>query len=146
MVAPCSGALAVALLHVPPIRLNLLGYTGSKGCIRALHSLAKAMLMRKPGDRRPDDDDDDDDDELDDDELERNLIGELFFEYKKLRDPIRRRAQEGELTVDDEEDPSEVIQLAEVLSLQATAGLTVHPPLLSPRLVLAAVTDGAAAW
>ena len=122
MIAPCSGGLATALLLVPAVRANLLAYTGSNGFQLALQSLAKAILKRPSGLSL-------------DEEVEAAHVHELFLEYKKLRDPIRTSLDEGPLTVDDDEDPSEVVLLAEVLSLQATAGLQVHS-LSSPRLAL----------
>ena len=68
-------------------------------------------------------------------EVEAALVLELFREYKALRDPIRTSLDKGTLTVHADEDPWEVVLLANVLSLQATAGLQVHS-LSSPRLAL----------
>jgi hypothetical protein len=122
MVAPCAGSLAAAFLLVGPIQVNLLGYTGSNGFLRELRSLAKTILTRPAGCTL-------------EEKLERQLMLNLFLEYKTLRDPIRRRGGHGPLTLVDDEDPTEVLVKAEVLSLEATAGLQVHP-LSSPRLVL----------
>ena len=126
MVAPCAGSLAAALLLVKPIQVNLLGYTGSNSFLRELNSLVKTIVTRRhwripQAQVYPFDFD--------------HLMFNLFREYKKLRDPIRIQGGEAELTEQDDEDPSEVLLLAEVLSLEATDGLQVHP-LSSPRLVL----------
>ena len=117
MVAPCSGALAAALLLVTPIRANLLGYTGSNGFLRELNSLAKAILRREPGCTL-------------ESGVEEAHMGELFQQYKKLKDGLQDDEDDEDvlgLTVQDEEDVPEVLTLTEVLSLEATAGLQVHP-------------------
>ena len=123
MVAPCAGSLAAALLLVKPIQVNLLGYTGSNGFLRGLNSLAKAILKRAPGCCEPDE------------RTERACMTKLFQEYKKQVDPKRIKAREAKLTVRHDMDPTEVFLEAQVLSLEATDGLQVHP-LSSPRLVL----------
>ena len=116
MVAPCSGALAAALLLVTPIRANLLGYTGSNGFLCELNSLAKAILTREPGCTL-------------ESSVEEAHMGELFQQYKKLKDGLQDDEDDEDdgLTVQDEEDVPEVLTLTEDLSLEATAGLQVHP-------------------
>ena len=123
MLAPCAGSLAAALLLVKPIQVNLLGYTGSNGLLRGLNSLAKAILKRAP-------------DRCESDErTEEACMMKLFLEYKTQMDPERIKDGLPKLTVRHDMDPWELCHLAQVLSLEATAGLQVHP-LSSPRLVL----------
>ena len=123
MVAPCAGSLAAALLLVKPIQVNLLGYTGRNGFLRGLNSLAKAILKRAPGCGESDE------------RTEKACMKKLFQEYKKQVDPKRTKAKEAKLTVLHDMDPWELLTEAQVLSLEATDGLQVHP-LSSPRLVL----------
>ena len=120
MAAACTGSLAAALLLVQPTQVNLLGYTGSNAFLRALNALAKATTMRDALYTRQD---------YSIVDVERAHMHDLFVQYKKLRDPQKIKDKEGELTVQHDEDPTEVLMLADVLSLQATSGLQVQPEL-----------------
>ena len=101
-----------------PLRAKVLSYTGGNKCGLALRALFKATLTREEGNSL-------------DEDVEVAYVHDLFTQYKTLADPCRFGKTdifgqpEQPLTIDKQDDPTEVLRLTGLLDLGAAGAFQV---------------------